>query len=297
MYVAADVIGGMTRSLRRDRQNCLTEAGAGLAIAPQGETITALPEFHPPSGESDSSINHGAWIGQPIAGVVEDPLLHGNYESVVHGFAHAIQNLCFSEDEQTEWNRFYWKARRSGLLSEAHGMTNALEFFAEFSASYFDWPDDIQRRWDMWDDYLTRQKLSADFPEIFSFLEGIFEGWEVGSYFGPDLVSPDRDILIAPLRSNWRAPIGPTARIGLATIHLSNGTGVATNDARRVTRLELAHNQLSGEIPPELGNLANLGELSLDGNQLTGEPSPGTRKPSQLAAIVFGKHLVQSVVW
>ena len=34
--------------------------------------------------------------------------------------------------------------------------------------------------------------------------------------------------------------------------------------------LILATNQLTGEIPPELGNLANLAVLGLDGNQLTG---------------------------
>ena len=38
--------------------------------------------------------------------------------------------------------------------------------------------------------------------------------------------------------------------------------------------LWLSRNQLSGEIPPELGNLANLKELRLDGNQLSGEIPP-----------------------
>ena len=56
---------------------------------------------------------------------------------------------------------------------------------------------------------------------------------------------------------------------------LSNGPmgewhGVTTDSDGRVTRLDLRHNQLTGEIPEELGNLSNLG-LSLGGNQLTGE--------------------------
>ena len=34
--------------------------------------------------------------------------------------------------------------------------------------------------------------------------------------------------------------------------------------------LHLHHNRLTGEIPPELGNLSNLVELHLDDNQLTG---------------------------
>ena len=39
----------------------------------------------------------------------------------------------------------------------------------------------------------------------------------------------------------------------------------------RVTELNLSQNGLSGEIPPELGNLTNLTRLNLYGNKLTGE--------------------------
>ena len=57
---------------------------------------------------------------------------------------------------------------------------------------------------------------------------------------------------------------------------LSNGPmgewhGVTTDSDGRVTHLDLRHNQLTGEIPEELGNLSNLTGLSLGGNQLTGE--------------------------
>ena len=46
--------------------------------------------------------------------------------------------------------------------------------------------------------------------------------------------------------------------------------GVTTDSDGRVTDLSLAYNQLTGEIPAELGNLANLQTLFLEGNQLTG---------------------------
>ena len=47
--------------------------------------------------------------------------------------------------------------------------------------------------------------------------------------------------------------------------------GVTTDSDGRVTQLILATNQLTGEIPAELGNLSNLTWLDLDTNQLTGE--------------------------
>ena len=61
-------------------------------------------------------------------------------------------------------------------------------------------------------------------------------------------------------RQNWlsNAPIG--------TWH-----GVTTNANGRVTELILSENQLVGEIPSELGNLASLQELYLSKNRLVGE--------------------------
>ncbi|NJL04735.1 MAG: hypothetical protein HC911_07455, partial [Chloroflexaceae bacterium] len=47
-----------------------------------------------------------------------------------------------------------------------------------------------------------------------------------------------------------------------------------TCTAGRVTSLELAGNQLTGSIPPELGSLTNLEQLDLWGNQLSGSIPP-----------------------
>ena len=50
--------------------------------------------------------------------------------------------------------------------------------------------------------------------------------------------------------------------------------GVRTDASGRVKRLYLPYNGLTGEIPPELGNLANLEQLWLYGNGLMGEIPP-----------------------
>ncbi len=50
---------------------------------------------------------------------------------------------------------------------------------------------------------------------------------------------------------------------------LSQWKGVTVSDSR-VVKLSLINNQLTGSIPPELGNLTNLQTLSLINNQLTG---------------------------
>ena len=47
--------------------------------------------------------------------------------------------------------------------------------------------------------------------------------------------------------------------------------GVTTDDEGRISELLLSRNGLAGEIPTELGDLANLTRLALNSNQLTGE--------------------------
>ena len=55
---------------------------------------------------------------------------------------------------------------------------------------------------------------------------------------------------------------------------LREWNGVNVGHDGRVTQLLLSYNNLSGPIPPELGNLASLVQLSLDGNNLSGSIPP-----------------------
>ena len=79
----------------------------------------------------------------------------------------------------------------------------------------------------------------------------------------------DRAALVALFEAtggdNW---LNSDKWVGEAALH--EWHGVQTDDNGRVTTLELADNQLSGPVPPELGQLENLQELYLSDNQLSG---------------------------
>ena len=83
----------------------------------------------------------------------------------------------------------------------------------------------------------------------------------------------DREALVALYNAtdgeNWE-----NSDNWLSGAPLGEWEGVYTNDDGRVTALVLFDNALSGEIPPELGDLPNLEELHLGGNELTGEIPP-----------------------
>ena len=64
--------------------------------------------------------------------------------------------------------------------------------------------------------------------------------------------------------------------------------GVSTNSAGFVTELTLVDNNLSGTLPPELGNLTHLRQLDLEENQLTGPIPPELADLPQLRRLVFG---------
>ena len=61
--------------------------------------------------------------------------------------------------------------------------------------------------------------------------------------------------------------------------------GVTTDGDGRVVELNLHRNGLSGEIPPELGNLSNLEVLSLWTNRLSGEIPPELGNLSRLETL------------
>ena len=90
----------------------------------------------------------------------------------------------------------------------------------------------------------------------------------------PASAETDREALVALYNAtdgeNWNRSDN-----WLSDAPLGEWYGVDTNNDGRVTVLILDNNELSGEIPPELGSLANLtGELELSDNGLSGEIPP-----------------------
>ena len=85
--------------------------------------------------------------------------------------------------------------------------------------------------------------------------------------------STDRDVLVALYNAtggaNWMNKDNWLSERPIREWH-----GVTTDSDGRVTELNLNHNQLTGPIPPELGNLTNLLRLDLTGNPLSGEVPP-----------------------
>ena len=83
-------------------------------------------------------------------------------------------------------------------------------------------------------------------------------------------VKTDREALVALYNAtdgeNWNESDN-----WLSDAPLGEWEGVVTNDDRRITELQLHTNDLSGEIPPELGSLSNLTALNLNNNDLGGE--------------------------
>ena len=83
----------------------------------------------------------------------------------------------------------------------------------------------------------------------------------------------DREALVA-LYNATDGPGWDDDENWLTDAPLDDWRGVEIDDNGRVTELALYENELSGEIPPELGSLANLVKLELSKNELSGEIPP-----------------------
>ena len=142
----------------------------------------------------------------------------------------------------------------------------------------------------------TPPELQEEFKEIYKLLHGRPElvpvevGGETIELPG-NLADNPQVIALAALyvatnganwtrQANWFSPV-----------HLAEWEGVTTDkegEEGNVISLSLGHNQLTGSIPPELGNLSSLRDLNLVGNNLTGPIPPELGNLANLAHLELG---------
>ena len=85
--------------------------------------------------------------------------------------------------------------------------------------------------------------------------------------------STDRAALVA-LYDSTDGPNWTDSANWLSEEPLEEWYGVTTDETGRVTAIDLRENRLDGQIPPEVGNLANLQVLKLEHSELTGPIPP-----------------------
>ena len=109
---------------------------------------------------------------------------------------------------------------------------------------------------------------------------------QAGKAIADDAAS-DRAALVAFYKAtggdNWKNNANWLSEKPLASWH-----GVSTDSEERVKFLALTNNNLTGFLPPELGQLTKLEDLGLDGNQLTGFLPPELGQLTKLEDLGLG---------
>ena len=107
----------------------------------------------------------------------------------------------------------------------------------------------------------------------FRLLYHCLHGRPIAGYTAAPRAAPSsevRDALVAVYNAT-NGPGWENSENWLSDAPLDEWHGVIADCEGSVVALDLSGNQLSGPVPPELGNLSGLGYLDLSGNQLSGE--------------------------
>ena len=111
----------------------------------------------------------------------------------------------------------------------------------------------------------------------------------------PFCASADRDALVA-LYNETGGPKWTHNDNWLSDKPIGEWSGVGMDRSGRVTTLDLSDNQLSGQIPAELGNLANLRWLFLYDNQLSGQISAELGRLANLTILALHRNVLNGEI-
>ena len=187
----AESVTKMMVGLRHDMRTCLTRSGAAMAIYPKNGLVVDLPEFARLKGKEtpggwlyDHAGGLGAVRGQPVSATGEWDLLRDHLHAggvATHEFAHAVMNLCFTEEDHAEIAELYDEALQVKAFPRSYAMTNKSEFFAEMSVAYFNgWSDDLNVDFKLWihdwrfGNQSVSDALRETYPQIFAFMERVY---------------------------------------------------------------------------------------------------------------------------
>ena len=117
-------------------------------------------------------------------------------------------------------------------------------------------------------------------------------GRPISGYTATPKAAPSRKVrdALAALYNATNGPGWTNSGNWLTDAPLDQWHGVVTECDGTVTHLALKDNQLTGPIPPELGNLSNITWLNLSGNQLTGEIPPELGDLSALETLILSEN-------
>uniref|UniRef100_A0ACD5W7S3 Uncharacterized protein n=1 Tax=Avena sativa TaxID=4498 RepID=A0ACD5W7S3_AVESA len=131
---------------------------------------------------------------------------------------------------------------------------------------------------------LSRNKLSGEIPQSIGKLEQLTELYFMENNLTgqiPASLEGCDNLLLLNLSSNSFSGSIPGEIFSIST--LSKG-------------LDLSYNQLTGNIPPQIGNLLNLNSLSMSNNQLSGEIPSTLGKCLLLESLHLDKNFLQGMI-
>ena len=105
----------------------------------------------------------------------------------------------------------------------------------------------------------------------------------------------DRDVLVA-LHEATGGVDWDRRRNWLSDLSLNTWYGVKVNDDGYVTEVDLRYNNLTGSLPPVLGDLAHIEKLRLFGNELTGEIPPELGKLTNLLDLALSSNRLEGSI-